>query len=167
MKIKIKIIIIKSSANIFPLISDVLLFPVAHFVTFPLISDALLFLDTPIVDAFFLPLILYCFKTPLSACFYHWYFTVFQIPQSLMLLSLSPPTSPSLRDEQWKRQQNWWELTSYSSSVIMLQVTEITWNSPRNHWYPQSVVYLHTYTHALCKKCALIMKEEALKSLIL
>lgn len=69
MKIKIKIIIIKSSANIFPLISDVLLFPVAHFVTFPLISDALLFLDTPIVDAFFLPLILYCFKTPLSACF--------------------------------------------------------------------------------------------------
>lgn len=99
MKIKIKIIIIKSSANIFPLISDVLLFPVAHFVTFPLISDALLFLDTPIVDAFFLPMILYCFKTPLSA-FYHWYFTVFQIPQSLMLLSLSPPTSPSLRDEQ-------------------------------------------------------------------
>lgn len=68
MKIKIKIIIIKSSANIFPLISDVLLFPVAHFVTFPLISDALLFLDTPIVDAFFLPMIR-CFKTPLSACF--------------------------------------------------------------------------------------------------
>lgn len=52
MKIVIKIIIIiKSSANILPLMSDLLLFPVAHFMTFPLISDALLFLDTLIFGA--------------------------------------------------------------------------------------------------------------------